>query len=68
MDRSKVNNLVNRLIITRNNYEMSSRQAINMLPIDENSKTVVRKFFNNNNEYNNAIISIIIEILNAIEE
>ena len=68
MDRSKINNLVNRLIITRNNYEMSNRQTINMLPIDENSKTVVRKFFNNNNEYNNAIISIIIEILNAIEE
>lgn len=68
MNYSKLKHLKNTLMAIRSNHEMNTRHAINMSSADESTKVLVRKMSDCNNAYNNQIESLIIEILNAIEE
>lgn len=68
MDNSKLNNLKNSLISITSRCEMNTRHAINVSSADENSKLLARKISEHNNAFNNQITSVILEILNAIEE
>lgn len=68
MDRSKLNNLKSSLLAIGRSCEMNNRHEIIMSTVEENNKYLVKKVSYHQNTFNNQIISIIIEILNAIEE
>lgn len=68
MDNSKLNNLKNSLVAITSNCEMNTRHTINVSSADESNKKLVNKVSNHQNTFNQQIASIILEILNAIEE